>query len=321
MAIHNEKEHAIIVMTAEGTQRFELEPFSFEDGFIALINDVIAAVEGGSRPLCDLEQCYLPTETSLAIHESARTQRTVSLPLVTQFAPLEVLQHPVKHPLTGTRCLLYADAHFGSGGREGIAECLERLTGEATTVVDAEATGLTEALLQDVDILLIYHTQSESDPDTRALLESWVNAGKALCIVHAGLGAWPTWEAYQAWCGLVWDWETSIHPHAAAVLNPSPDTASAFGFSEAWLPRDEVFVKLKAVAPVTVHMTATLEGGDVYSAAWQPSTYGNVGIWMPGHRRDSWSVPAMQQGIGALLLRCKMNVEGAAAAEESISKS
>lgn len=81
---------------------------------------------------------------AFAAHESARTGKTVSLPLASAlFAPLEVAQHPVHSGLKGKKILLYADSHFGSGGREGIADAFGDMSRETVSLVDAEARGLT----------------------------------------------------------------------------------------------------------------------------------------------------------------------------------
>ena len=71
---------------------------------------------------------------------------------------------------------------------------------------------------------------------------------------HAGLGAWPDWAEYRKWCGYVWEWGVSIHTHAPVTL--PPEASGNFHFCEAWLPRDEVFIRLKETAPVILDLIA-----------------------------------------------------------------
>jgi len=297
------KEGAVVIATADGVERIAFEELPYEKSFVPLMDDLLAAMDGGDLPLCSLESCASATEMAYAAHESARIRRKVELPMATRFAPLEVLQHLTLPVLEGRRLLLYADSHFGSGGAEGIADALMSLTGEKPRQVDAEITGLKPEHLEGIDAILIYHTQKDADETTRRLLEDWVAAGKPICITHAGLGAWPEWPVYQAWCGYIWEWGVSTHPHVPATLRPVATGAVDFGFAEAWLPRDEVFIRLKETSPVALHLTAEISGDGIYPAAWHLKDHPHVAAWMPGHRRDSWEVPAMRQGFETVLKR------------------
>ena len=129
---------AVLYTEAGTTQLTTTEPAGYQEGFDALMQDVKRGLEQGTPLRCAAESCYAATETALAAYESARTRRKVTLPSETQFFPLDALQ-PGSTALTGKRVLLYADDHFGSGGREGLAEALEALLGSAPVVVGRRA--------------------------------------------------------------------------------------------------------------------------------------------------------------------------------------
>ena len=296
-----EKEGQVLVATEAGVETIDFVDCPHGGSINWLVAELLAAMEGGPEPICSLQRCGVATEMAYAAHESARTGQRVTLPMAAQYAPMEVVQHPVKSILQGQRALLYADSHFGSGGREGLAEAIEHLTGEKPEVIDAETSGLTADALEQVDILYIYHTQTQVSPETESALNHWVDGGKPLVIVHAGLGAWPEWGGYQKWCGLIWEWNVSIHPHEATTLDTVEGNPLRFTYSQAWLPKDEVFVKLKQIDDVEIGLTALLKDGTRYPAAWRSKAHRNIGAWMPGHNRDSWNVPAMRQGLAELV--------------------
>jgi hypothetical protein len=79
------------------------------------------------------------------------------------------------------------------------------------------------------------------------------------------------------------------------------------GFGALWavatLPRDEVYVKLAPTGEANDLVTATITEGTV-PAAWTAVEHPNVGSWTPGHRYDSWQVPAMQDGLAHLIRAC-----------------
>ncbi len=292
----------LLVLTAKGVERQPLP--SGTDGFQELYRELLAEMQGGRESLCSLQRCASATEMAYAAQESARSARKVSLPLALDYAPLELMQHPPRSALYGKNFLLYADAHFGSGGREGLAEALERLSGKATRVIDAEQQGLQAADVKGIDGIVIYHTQSEADEATREQLRSWVESGKALAIVHAGLGAWPEWSEYQRWCGLIWEWGVSSHPHSPVHLNTETRHGVPFPYRQGWLPKDEVFIQLKACAELNIDASVEIpESGEQYPAAWHSDSRPNIGCWMPGHLRSSWKVTAMIEGLGAVLQR------------------
>ncbi len=293
-------EGVIEVATFDGAP--EKVPFdtAAPGGFACLMKEMIEAIDGGAEPMCSIGRSAFATEMAYAAHESARTGRKVAIPFDKLYAPLEVHQNPAKSSLDGKHLLLYADKHFNSGGREGIAEAFEALTNRPVKVIDADVSALSSADLEGIDAVLLYHTQKDPADSTKEALTNWVNAGKPLFLIHAALGAWPEWEEYKSWCGKVWTWGESVHPHEPAALKVVAGDPMNIGFSEAWLPKDEVFVKLGDTAPITVGITTDISIG-TFEVAWRNASRPNVGVWMPGHRRDSWSVPAMRDGAERVL--------------------
>lgn len=296
---------AIQVLSETGYR--EIIPPDFEQRskiseFQHLMGELIEAVETGAPLRCDAKVCAVATEMAFAAHESARTMRKAPLPLETLFAPLEVVQHDIQPAIFGTRVLLYADGHFGSGGREGITEALLALTGREPMIIDAETQGLGEVDLNDINAISLYHTQKEADEGTQRVLTEWVESSNPLLVLHAALGAYPDWQAYQSWIGRIWAWGKSSHPYEAMGLVVTEGDPLGFGWASAWLPTDEVFIDLQVTSKTIDGMVADISTGQ-YPVAWINEDRPNIGCWMPGHRRDSWKVPAMRQGVGLLLGR------------------
>jgi hypothetical protein len=75
---------------------------------------------------------------------------------------------------------------------------------------------------------------------------------------------------------------------------------------EATLPRDEVFIKLRETAPCHDWAEVEISSG-TFPAAWSPAGHSNIGIWVPGHRGDIWSVPAIREGLLAVLQKISPN--------------
>jgi hypothetical protein len=119
-------------------------------------------------------------------------------------------------------------------------------------------------------------------------------------VVHAALGAYPDWHAYQEWIGRQWAWGVSSHPYEAMDLKVTEGNPLGFGWASGWLPVDEVFIDLQTTASVVVGMTGRITTGE-FPVAWFNEARPNIACWMPGHRRDSWAVPAMRQGLGEML--------------------
>ncbi len=232
------------VFNRKGYQLHKPEPLDVPGGSFTLVcRQLVAAVEQGTPMDCDAKDCVAGTEAAYAAYESARTQKAVSLPVTTQFAPFEILQHPPKPALRPGRIVLLADEHFGSGGRDGLRDALAETTGREIAIIDA-AQGITSVDLEETAYLLLYHTHVEASPSTQEALKEWVGRGHPLVLVHAALGAYPKWDEYARWAGRIWDWNESRHPYQESVLRTTTEGGKILGWEEAWLPRDEVFIQL-----------------------------------------------------------------------------
>lgn len=263
--------------------------------FHALVLDLFAAVSTGAPMRCDASRTALATRMAYAAQESARTRRTVHAPFTTGYAPLELLQRAPLPALPEGPLVLFADEHFGSGGREGIADALTRLTGRRPTVIDA-AAGLHASDLAGAGALLLYHTQSTPAEHTRQALTAWVESGGPTVFIHCAVGGYPKWPEYQRWAGRVWVWGPggSEHPHEECALAATGPGLG--GMASAWLPQDEVFTKLASVDEVEDLAEVTISTG-TFPAAWRSRRWPNVTAWIPGHRRELWSIPALEMGL------------------------
>jgi len=277
---------------AEGYREIPV-PTGAPQGMHAMVLEMFAALETGSPMKLDAARSAISTRTVYAAHESARLMKRIDAPMTTGFAPLEVLQNPPRPRIPEGRIVLFADEHFGSGGREGILEALENASGRKPELVEA-SLGLTESDLADAGVLLLYHTQEEPSPNTQSALTKWIESGKPTVLVHAALGGYKNWQTYHRWAGNVWDWNTSQHPHEETRLVATDPRFTTW--KEAWLPKDEVFIHLGAVADVNVLVETTIPAG-TFPVAWILKSHPNVVTWVPGHRREMWSIPAMATGL------------------------
>ncbi|MGL5861811.1 MAG: ThuA domain-containing protein, partial [Phycicoccus sp.] len=268
-------------------------------GFRHLVEDFVASTAHGGTSRCDVSRTAAATEVALAVHESARTTRRVHLPLESGFSSLEVMQREPTPAVWGSRVLLHCDEHFGSGGPSGLREALEAVTGRPVVEVPAAET-LHEDSLDSTDVLCLYHTQESADAAIRQVLTRWVDEGRPLLLVHAAVGAYPDWPDFGTWSGYRWNWDTSSHPHEPSVLVPVEGDPLGFGWTTAWLPRDEVYLDLDRVSD-TVDGLHTNVAGTTHPVSWTTAAYPHVGCWLPGHRRDSWQVPAMRQGLATVM--------------------
>jgi hypothetical protein len=294
------------VFNRKGYQLHKAEPLKSSGGsFTLLFRQLVAAVEEGKAMSCDAEVCAAGTEVAYAAYESARTQKIVVLPLAAQFAPFEILQHPSRPLLNPGKIVLLADEHFGSGGREGIHEALAATTRREIETIEA-SRGITSADLDKAAYLLLYHTQAEAGAETQTVLREWVARGKPLLLVHAALGAYPKWEEYTRWASRVWVWNESCHPHQEGVLRTSAEGGKVLGWEEAWLPRDEVFIKLGQRSACRDLASVQIPEG-TFPAAWINQEHPNIGVWVPGHRKDMWTLPVMREGLLRLLQAVTVN--------------
>jgi len=272
----------------------EIQPPTDEpQGGHALALDLISAIENGTTMQCDASRSAVTTRTAYAAHESARLMKRIDAPLTTGYAPLEIVQHAPQPRIPGGRLVLFADEHFGSGGREGILEALETTTGRKPDLIEASA-GLTQSDLDDAAALLLYHTQEDPSPETQATLTAWIESGKPTIFVHAALGGYKNWTQYHQWAGKTWVWGQSEHPYEETCMVATDPRFQAW--TEAWLPNDEVFIKLGDASEVDVIAETTISVGTV-PVAWILKSRPNVVTWVPGHRREMWSIPAMASGL------------------------
>lgn len=262
-------------------------------GMAGMIAEMFAALDSGAPMRLDAARSAITTRTAYAAHESARLMKKISAPLNTGYAPLEILQNPPKPWVPDGRIVLFADEHFGSGGREGILDAVESAAGIRPDLIDA-AGGLRAADLEGAGTLLIYHTQKEPSPETVGALTGWIESGKPTVFVHAALGGYPDWPLYTQWAGKAWVWGHSEHPYEETrLVAKSPRFAA---WREAWLPKDEVFIKLGDTSDVDVLVETTISIG-TFPVAWVQKSQPHVVAWVPGHRREMWSVPAMASGL------------------------
>ena len=299
-AIQDEK---LLLWNRDGFGQVELPAVDLP-GFAGLAAEMFSAIEQDGPLRLDASRSARATLLAFAAHESACTQRRVHLPPDFKYAPLEVLQRPMRSSIHGRRCLLLADDHFGSGGRAGLSQAIEAITGIPPRDKDA-AAGLSEADLADVDVLLLYHTQRQADADTQRALTEWVESGRPLVAVHAALGAWPGWSEYRQWIGRHWvcgdeGGTPSSHPHEASELETAAGDPLNLGLHGAWLPRDEVFINLADSTPCIDGLTAQIPQGS-FPAAWRSAQRPNVAVWVPGHRGDIWRLAVMRWGLAALV--------------------
>lgn len=262
-------------------------------GMHAMVLEMFAALDTGAPMQLDASRSAISTRTAYAAHESARLMKKIEAPMTTGYASLEILQHPIVPHIPDGRIVLFADEHFGSGGREGIQDALTKATGRKPELIEASA-GLTNADLADAGVLLLYHTQEEPSPATKAALTTWIESGKPTVFVHAALGGYKNWPEYHKWAGKIWVWGTSDHPYEETTLVATDPRFVAW--KQAWLPNDEVFIKLGATAEVDVIVETTISLG-TFPVAWILKSHPNVVSWVPGHRREMWSVPTMSTGL------------------------
>jgi UDP-N-acetyl-2-amino-2-deoxyglucuronate dehydrogenase len=291
----------------------------FIGGYKGLFTDLNKVLSGELETTrCDARFCAQATRTAYAAHEAAVTQRRVDLQeTVTRYAPLEVLQHPSARQALAGRAVLFADAHHadprtGAGGREGLRDALlAAAVGEQVDVVRADERELIEADLHGCDLLVIYHTVRQSTPGIRKVLAEYVESGRPLVVAHCGIGAYMDWSEFRRWIGRYWVWggepgTPSGHPHVSCTLRQTSERLP-LPWKEAWLPRDEVYVRLGESAPISVLATMHADGIDD-PAIWASIGQPNVIVTLPGHRIDVWQLPAMQEQLRAV---CQYTVERA----------
>lgn len=268
----------------------------------------------GTPILCDAEQTAWGTRMAFAAHESAVYQRKVVLTTQVQFPPLEILQHPRIVPSTPRKVTLVADRHHqdpttGLSSRDGLLNATGAL-GYPTRLVPVEEREIEAADLADAEVLMISHTKLQSSPGTRQHVGDWIRGGRPTVIVHCGIGAWADWQEFRQWIGRYWVWPAkrvpadaelppSRHPFVeCAIQNLAPERL-ATGWSEGWLPADEVYHDLAEGDPIDLLATTKIEG-EAQPIAWQSRKHPHLTVWLPGHRPDLWNLEVMRDGLRAV---------------------
>jgi predicted dehydrogenase len=303
--------------TTDGFETIECSGTRLESSFTTLFKDLWRSTTEATPSLCDISLTADATLMAYAAHESARTMRTVSMPLLTWYAPLEVAQHPEKQPEEPKSSIaLIADKHHewnwvgeGTSGRDGLRDALVAM-GHTVRLLEANAPLAADALA-GCDVLMLYHTQQKTCDTHRRAVGEWFVAGKPVVVSHCGIGAYADWPEYRKWIGRYWVWggETlppSGHPHLSCRLDVL-DSAFDVGWTEAWLPIDEVYVNLGESGSVKSLVKAVTETGIKQDYGWQVSEHPNVVAWLPGHRSDMFRLDAIREGLAASIRLAKAN--------------
>jgi predicted dehydrogenase len=295
--------------TTAGYQEISPEPVPFANAFASLFRDLWQSAGSDAVSRCDVRLTGVATEMAYAAHQSAATMQTVALPSATWYAPLEVVQHraaPASSAPAGLRVTLLTDAHSEwpeqpMSGRDGLHDALVAL-GHTVTLLRADAE-LSGDALNECDLLVIYHTQREAAASHKDVVGRWIRSGKPVVVSHCGIGAYADWPDYRGWTGKHWVWsgeagQPSLHPHVPCELTRI-DPQFDVGWSKAWLPLDEMYQNLGDASPTRVLVTATPPDGQPQPMGWQVKQTPHVVVWLPGHRRDMFDLPAVRDGLRA----------------------
>ncbi|MEM0966330.1 MAG: Gfo/Idh/MocA family oxidoreductase [Verrucomicrobiota bacterium] len=294
----------IRILTDEGLEEIPLD----EKGSGAvgqygqLFAELVQSLEGGPVSLCDVSNTADATLMCYAAHEAARTGRMVTWPIEFEYAPLEVLQNPPKSPYRHLRACLYADGHENEGRivLQGAVDVLADLVHPEVKVIDARSNPLTRSDLEDIDVLCLFHYEKEAAPETREALRDWIEVGKPVLMLHSSIGAYPDWDDFQRWCGLVWEWGVSDHPYQSTNLQMTEAGHGLFSFEEAWVPEDEIYTRLKKVSDVEPLLTSLVDGESV-TRSWINKDFPNIVGFDPGHTDAIWRLPLVEECLGGLI--------------------
>jgi predicted dehydrogenase len=296
---------SIRLWTTDGYREIPIEAKPFHDAYSQLFADLWSTVGNDRVSRNDLSLSGLGTHIAYAVHESARTQRRISIPCTTLFAPLEVLQHAPTRATEPKKIALLADPHHTTpdlpDAHDALAAALTSL-GHTVTRLDARED-LAPNALRDQDVLVIYHTQRKTRDSHRAVVEPWFKAGKPVVISHCGIGAYADWPEFRAWIGRYWVWQNeplppSKHPHVPCEVKRT-DARFNTGWDHAWLPTDEMYQQLGEASETIPLATATAADGGTQVYAYQVKTHPNVVAWLPGHRHDAFGLDVVRDGLRA----------------------
>lgn len=295
--------------TTDGFEAIECKSEKFEGAFCSLFKDLWRSTTEATPSLCDITHTAPATMMAYAAHESATTARTVPLPMKTWYAPLEVVQHSPKKPTCAPLTVaVIADAHhewswtgYPNSGRDGLIDALQA-AGHSVRRFEANQP-LPPDALSGCDVLVLYHTQRKTCDSHRRVVGEWFTARKPVVVSHCGIGAYADWPEFRKWIGRYWVWggedrPASGHPHLSCRLDVL-DEAFDPGWTESWLPIDEVYVQLGEASRVRPLVNAVTETGITQAYAWQVVEHPNVVVWLPGHRADMFGLAAVRDGLVA----------------------
>lgn len=299
----------ILLWSKQGYSEIPVDKVDFQSAFGLLFADLWRSIDGPPSR-CDISNCAPATLMAYAAHESARTDRRVSLPLSTWFAPLEVMQNPSVPPTTpALNVAVVADPHhvwagFEMSGREGLVDAVSKL-GHRVKLIDATKE-LSPDALSGMDLLVLYHTQRKTSPSHRAVIGQWFEQSKPVVVSHCGIGAYADWPEYRRWIGRYWVWggenlPPSGHPHVPCKVFVDDPARFAVDWREAYLPTDEMYQGLAEASPTRTLATALDVHGSKQIYAWQVIDHPNVVAWLPGHRRDMFAISTVVDGLRAAI--------------------
>lgn len=305
----------MLLLTRDGSK---VIPVPHANGFPGLFTDVLQVLQGQlTQTRCSVGVVGggdMGTRMAYAAQESARVHQTLELEhFHVGYAPMEVLQHPPTSGWLVDKAVLLADPHHrdpatGLSGLDGVRAALGACVAQHVAVVPAEQRELVEADLSGCGLLVIYHTQKTASPAQQEVIQSHVEKGLPLLVVHCGIGAYANWPVWREWIGRYWVWPpeatasqpASVHPHLPTSLRVDPASQAFFPWQEAWLPRDEVYGSLGQASAVQVLATMhAQDGSDTIAepAIWRSTVKPNIVVSLPGHRHDLWQLPAMRQQL------------------------
>lgn len=300
----------VVVYDASGRREIKAEDLP-DTGrlpwFEGLARDMADALGSGYDMPCDGDRTLLATEMALLAMESARSQRRLSFdePAEILFSPLEALQRLPRPFLPPGRVVLHADEHFGGRGRDGLLRLFREHFGVEAELIEGDKV-LTEGDLAGAGLLVISHTdglwprEGDAPEETKQTLTRWIESGQPTLLVHGALGAYPPWDQFRRWAGRAWVKNVSHHPHGELTLRVAPGSGFHPGWESAWLPKDEVYSNLGSTGRVRDLAWMEADFGK-HPAVWTNAEWPNIGVWVPGHRGDMWSLPAARSGLAELI--------------------
>ncbi len=134
--------------------------------------------------------------------------------------------------------------------------------------------------------------------DARKSVEDFVSGGRAFLPLHSTMCSYTHWEQLSRMIGIRWVWGTSFHgPHETYTLRVSRKHPLAAEFRDIEV-HDELYRLLKPVVPVDMLMEVDWEGKPQPHAWTLSYGKGRVFFWGPGHKIETFDIPAVQESLG-----------------------